>query len=87
MRSSKEAFIGDTLHIKNTIVEPLLGFKSPKPMVFAGIYPIDQSQFDRMRLAIEKLTLNDSSVAVMLETRYSLQYFTNSLIKLKTNTT
>lgn len=43
MRSSKEAFIGDTLHLKNQSVEPLLGFQAPKPMVFSGVYPIDRS--------------------------------------------
>ncbi|XP_043788333.1 translation factor GUF1 homolog, mitochondrial [Apis laboriosa] len=67
VRSSKEILIGDTLHIKNQITEPLLGFKSPKPMVFSGIYPIDQSEFHNIQIAIEKLTLNDSSVSVALE--------------------
>ncbi|KOC69335.1 Translation factor waclaw, mitochondrial [Habropoda laboriosa] len=72
MRSTKEAFIGDTVHIKNNVVEPLLGFKSPKPMVFSGVYPIEQSEFEVMRVAIEKLTLNDSSVSVTLETSVAL---------------
>ncbi|CAL7948862.1 unnamed protein product [Xylocopa violacea] len=72
MRSPKEAVIGDTLHLKNDVVEPLLGFKSPKPMVFSGVYPIDKSQFEAMRAAIEKLTLNDSSVSVTLESSVAL---------------
>ncbi|XP_076389207.1 translation factor waclaw isoform X3 [Megachile rotundata] len=72
MKSSNEAFIGDTLHIKNEIVQPLMGFQSPKPMVFSGIYPIEQSQFDAMRTAIEKLTLNDSSVTITLESSVAL---------------
>nr|XP_034174909.1 translation factor GUF1 homolog, mitochondrial [Osmia lignaria] len=72
MRSSKEALIGDTLHLKNAVAEPLIGFKSPKPMVFSGVYPNDQSKFDDMRTAIEKLTLNDSSVSVTLESSVAL---------------
>ncbi|XP_078039644.1 translation factor waclaw [Augochlora pura] len=67
MRSSKEAFIGDTLHIKNHPVDPLLQIKTPKPMVFSGVYPHDQSQFDTMKAAIEKLTLNDSGVSVTID--------------------
>ncbi|OAD58203.1 hypothetical protein WN48_11366 [Eufriesea mexicana] len=72
IRSSKEIFIGDTLHMKNHITEPLLGFKSPKPMVFSGVYPIDQSQFKTLQIAIEKLTLNDSSVSITSETSVAL---------------
>nr|XP_033331665.1 translation factor GUF1 homolog, mitochondrial isoform X1 [Megalopta genalis] len=67
MRSSKEAFIGDTLHIKNQPVDTLLQFKTPKPMVFSGVYPLDQSQFDAMKTAVEKLTLNDSGVSVTID--------------------
>ncbi|XP_076243574.1 translation factor waclaw [Calliopsis andreniformis] len=72
MRSSKEAFIGDTLYLKNQPVEPLLGFKAPKAMVFSGVYPLDQSQFNTMRTAIEKLTLNDSGVSVVTDTSLAL---------------
>lgn len=82
MRSSKEALIGDTIHLKNIVTEPLIGFKSPKPMVFSGVYPNDQSQFDDMRTAIEKLTLNDSSVSVTLESRYTFKYFNFKCISL-----
>lgn len=69
MRSSKEAFIGDTLHKTNEIVEPLDKFQPSKPMVFAGIYPLDQSQHVNLRSAIEKLVLNDSAVSVATDTR------------------
>lgn len=72
MKSPKEALIGDTLHIKNEVVEPLMGFQSPKPMVFSGIYPIEQAQFNAMRTAIEKLTLNDSSVTLTMESSVAL---------------
>lgn len=69
MRTTKEAFIGDTLHLKNQPVEPLVGFNPPKAMVFAGIYPMDQSQHVALRSAIEKLVLNDSAVSISIETR------------------
>lgn len=67
---SKEAHIGDTLHLRHESVEPLEGFKAPKPMVFAGVYPMDQSQFISLQTAIDKLILNDSAVTVTLESRY-----------------
>lgn len=69
MKSSKEACIGDTIHLKSLPVEPLPGFKEAKSMVFAGVYPMDQSQFLSLQSAIEKLTLNDNAVSVAKETR------------------
>ena len=69
MRSTKEAHIGDTLHLKNVPVEPLPGFKEAKSMVYAGVYPSDQSQYLNLQSAIEKLTLNDSAVSVTAESR------------------
>ncbi|KAK0094214.1 hypothetical protein PV326_011544 [Microctonus aethiopoides] len=72
MRTSKEAHIGDTLHLKNHPVEPLIGFSPPRAMVFAGIYPMDQSQHVALRNAIERLVLNDSAVSVSIETSPAL---------------
>ncbi|KAM0726430.1 Translation factor GUF1-like protein, mitochondrial [Formica fusca] len=69
---SKEAHIGDTLHLRHQSVESLEGFKPPKPMVFAGVYPMDQSQFVSLQAAIDKLTLNDSAVTVTLESSIAL---------------
>lgn len=51
-------------------------------MVFSGLYPIEKSEFEILKIAIEKLTLNDSSVTVAMETRYLSQYFLNILSKL-----
>ncbi|XP_063707346.1 translation factor GUF1 homolog, mitochondrial [Culicoides brevitarsis] len=65
MRSIKEAHIGDTYHIKNASVEPLPGFKPINPIVFAGVYPTDQSHYTQLRSAIEKLILNDSCVTLV----------------------
>lgn len=64
MRNAKEAVIGDTYHLKGSKVEPLEVFKKLKPMVFAGVYPSEQSQHVALRSAIEKLVLNDSVVTV-----------------------
>uniref|UniRef100_H3AGD1 GTP binding elongation factor GUF1 n=1 Tax=Latimeria chalumnae TaxID=7897 RepID=H3AGD1_LATCH len=65
MKEITEAQIGDTLYLQEQPVEPLPGFKPAKPMVFAeGMYPVDQSEYNNLRSAVEKLTLNDSSVTV-----------------------
>lgn len=64
MRNTTEAQIGDTFCHERAEVEPLPGFKPAKAMVFAGLFPSDQSEFTALRNAIEQLTLNDSSVSV-----------------------
>ena len=64
MKTVKEARVGDTLYHTKKVVESFPGFKPAKPMVFAGIYPVDSSEFEQLRTAIEKLTLNDASVTV-----------------------
>ncbi|XP_051172476.1 translation factor GUF1 homolog, mitochondrial isoform X2 [Leptopilina boulardi] len=72
MKSLTEAHIGDTFRLKDSTVKPLPGFKVAKSMVFAGIYPIDQSQFPELRNALEKLTLNDNAVTVVEESSPAL---------------
>nr|XP_040148418.1 translation factor GUF1, mitochondrial isoform X3 [Ictidomys tridecemlineatus] len=72
MKDVTEAQIGDTLYLHNHPVEPLPGFKSAKPMVFAGMYPVDQSEYNNLKSAIEKLTLNDSSVTVHRDSSLAL---------------
>jgi translation factor GUF1, mitochondrial len=72
MRNSKEAIIGDTYHVKGKPVEALEAFKRLRPMIFAGIYPSDQSQHVQLRGAIEKLVLNDSVVTVAPDTSPAL---------------
>lgn len=62
MRTIKEAHIGDTYYIKGNKVEALPGFKPQNPMIYAGIYPNDQSQHQHLRSAIDKLILTDSCV-------------------------
>ncbi len=72
MKTVKEACIGDTFYHAKKPVQALPGFRPAKPMVFAGIYPIDTSDFDHVRDAIEKLTLNDPSVHVEKESSAAL---------------
>lgn len=72
MRQSKDALIGDTFHLKNQKIEPLSGFKPQQAMVFAGIYPGDQSQHVALRTAIEKLIMNDSAVTTTVDSSPAL---------------
>ncbi|XP_012528895.1 translation factor GUF1 homolog, mitochondrial isoform X3 [Monomorium pharaonis] len=69
---SKETHIGDTLHLRHQPTDSLEGFQPPKPMVFAGIYPMDQSQFISLQAAIDKLALNDSAIKAVLESSVAL---------------
>ncbi len=62
MKSVKEARVGDTIYHAKKPVEAFPGFKPAKPMVFAGLYPVDSEDFESFQEAIEKLTLNDASV-------------------------
>lgn len=64
IKSVREARVGDTIFHDKKPVKPFPGFKPAKPMVFAGIYPIDSEEFEPLRDAIEKLTLNDASLSV-----------------------
>uniref|UniRef100_A0A8C7YV99 GTP binding elongation factor GUF1 n=1 Tax=Oryzias sinensis TaxID=183150 RepID=A0A8C7YV99_9TELE len=72
MKEVKEAQIGDTLFLQERPVDALPGFKPAKPMVFAGMYPMDQSEYPGLRSAIERLTLNDSSVMVQRDSSLAL---------------
>lgn len=73
MRSSKEAIIGDTVFIKSlSPPEALTKIKSQQPMVYAGVYPSDQSKHVALRSAIEKLVLNDSAVTVTIDSSPAL---------------
>ncbi len=72
MKTIREARIGDTLYHTKKPVKLFPGFKPAKPMVFAGIYPIESEDFENLREAIEKLTLNDASVSVEKKTSAAL---------------
>lgn len=68
MKTVKEARVGDTMFHYKKSVTPFPGFKPARPVVFAGIFPVDNVDFDLLRDAIEKLTLNDASVTVEKKT-------------------
>ncbi len=72
MKTVKEARIGDTVYHTKSPVPLFPGFKPSKPMVFAGIYPIENEDFEQLREAIEKLTLNDASITVEKKTSVAL---------------
>ncbi len=74
MKTVSEARVGDTMHRAKIPVEALPGFRPAKPMVFAGIYPVDSSDYPELRDAIEKLTLNDPSVHVEKEASEALGF-------------
>lgn len=72
MRNSKESIIGDTIHLKNENVEAAVRFQPQQPMVYAGVYPADQSKHVALRSAIDKLVLNDSAVTVKVDSSPAL---------------
>ncbi|MBM18348.1 MAG: elongation factor 4 [Epsilonproteobacteria bacterium] len=72
MKTIKEARVGDTISHPRTNITPFPGFKPAKPMVFAGIFPVDSSDFEFLADAIDKLTLNDASVSVEKKTSVAL---------------
>jgi len=72
MKTVKEARVGDTLFHQRKPVTPFPGFKPAKPMVFAGIFPVDNEEFEPLRDAIEKLMLTDASVTIEKKTSVAL---------------
>ncbi len=72
MKGVKEARVGDTIYHAKKPVEPFPGFRPAKPMVFAGLYPVDSEDFESLQEAIEKLTLNDASVTFEKKTSTAL---------------
>nr|XP_019009479.1 GTP-binding protein LepA [Kwoniella pini CBS 10737]OCF48260.1 GTP-binding protein LepA [Kwoniella pini CBS 10737] len=72
MKNSEEAFIGDTICWVDKPVEPLPGFKPMKAMVYAGVFPMDSSDFPKLEESIERLTLNDRSVSIQRESSAAL---------------
>ncbi|MHB1665757.1 MAG: translation elongation factor 4, partial [bacterium] len=75
IKDSSRFKIGDTVTlVSNPTDNPLMGFKEPKPMVFAGIYPIDSDDYQELKDSIEKLKLNDSSFTYEPETSLALGF-------------
>ena len=75
VKTSREVEVGDTItHIDNPTEKPIEGFKHVKPMVFAGIYPIDTEDYELLRESIEKLQLNDASLVFEPESSMALGF-------------
>lgn len=74
-KNVRDTKVGDTVtHTKNPADEPLKGYKDVKPMVFSGIYPIISEDFEDLRDALEKLSLNDSALVYVPETSKALGF-------------
>ncbi|MBX7164394.1 MAG: translation elongation factor 4 [Saprospiraceae bacterium] len=75
IKEAKEVKVGDTLTLSaNPCREEIKGFEDVKPMVFAGIYPIENEYFEDLRDSLEKLQLNDSSLVYEPETSIALGF-------------
>jgi GTP-binding protein LepA len=75
IKDSSEVKVGDTItHVKNPCIEAIEGFEDVKPMVFAGIYPVDADEYEDLRLSIEKLQLNDASLSFVPESSAALGF-------------
>jgi GTP-binding protein LepA len=75
IKTSKEVKVGDTItHVKRQCDKAIDGFEEVKPMVFAGVYPIDTEDFEDLRSSIEKLQLNDASLTFEPESSVALGF-------------
>jgi GTP-binding protein LepA len=75
IKDAREVKVGDTItHVKRSIPEAIKGFENVKPMVFAGIYPVDTDDFEELRNAMEKLQLNDASLTFEPESSAALGF-------------
>lgn len=75
IKSLSEIQVGDTITLKNNPAdEPLAGYKKVTPMVYCGFYPIDGSQYENLKIALEKLKLNDAALEFEQETSAALGF-------------
>jgi GTP-binding protein LepA len=74
IKKSSEIKVGDTVTLANNPAKQLSGFEEVKPMVFAGIFPLDNDDFEPLRDSLEKLQLNDASLVFEPETSAALGY-------------
>jgi GTP-binding protein LepA len=75
LKTVRECRVGDTITTKSApAVEPLPGFTQAKPMVFAGVYPVDAEDYPALRDALEKLQLNDASLVYTPENSQALNF-------------
>ena len=75
IKDAKEVKVGDTItHIARPCDKAIEGFQEVKPMVFAGVYPIDPADYENLRASLEKLQLNDASLSFMPESSVALGF-------------
>ncbi|PTM11897.1 MAG: elongation factor 4 [Bacteroidetes bacterium] len=75
IKEAKEVKVGDTItDAKNPTTNPIAGFEDVKPMVFAGIYPVDTEDYEELRTSMEKLQLNDASLVFAPESSAALGF-------------
>ena len=75
IKDSKEVKVGDTItHVSSPCDKAIEGFQEVKPMVFAGVYPIDPSDYENLRASLEKLKLNDASLTFSPESSIALGF-------------
>ena len=75
IKTSREVKVGDTItHVQNPCKEAIDGFEEVKPMVFAGVYPIETEDFENLRASLEKLQLNDASLTFQPESSAALGF-------------
>ena len=75
IKTSKEVKVGDTItHVKRPASKAIAGFEEVKPMVFAGVYPIESEDFENLRASLEKLQLNDASLTFQPESSVALGF-------------
>jgi len=75
IKTSKEVKVGDTItHVDRPCVKAIEGFENVKPMLFAGIYPVDADDYEELRSSIEKLQLNDASLTFIPESSVALGF-------------
>ncbi|MDG5800435.1 translation elongation factor 4 [Marinilabiliaceae bacterium ANBcel2] len=75
IKTSKEVKVGDTItHSKYPCDKAIAGFEDVKPMVFAGVYPVDTDDYEDLRASIEKLQLNDASLSFQPESSAALGF-------------
>lgn len=75
IKDATEVKVGDTItHVDNPCKEAVEGFQEVKPMVFAGVYPIDPAEYENLRSSLEKLQLNDASLTFSPESSQALGF-------------
>ncbi len=75
IKNATEVKVGDTItHVARPCTEAISGFQEVKPMVFAGVYPIDPSEYENLRASLEKLQLNDASLTFQPESSVALGF-------------